>query len=1049
MLFSLRKIAALAANRQAYLRGIGLYGAGAVSAFTNHAEGGGDHMTAAVTDRATGGVYPVEIGLSADEAGTWFRCDCRSREQGACKHVVAALAYKYYHDMVQSLPADSEPPTSEAVRQMLEGYTEKAQAAIRAAAVPVRSSLIPALHLHSTPSLSFSVQAANGRVYVVRDVSRFAALLRTGSEDVYGTDTVVLHHPTAFDEKSRPLLALVEAAGDSTRRDMPLSPERLDLFFDLCTGQTVEVDGRPLLFKTGDPPITLTVTATDDGAVLSAPHPRFAVGVGRLYYAGEDALYGATTNASAALHGLLQALWDSGGSLPLSARELERFVGNVLPALEPYVTFEGDVSLFDPYRPRPMEAALYLDQPEPDTVTARLEFHYADQICLPGSDSDGVARDFLGEWRVQSVVSQEFPRRDETSGLLLRRGDDDSLFELLTDGLAALSRVATVYMSDAFRRIRITPPPRMAVGVRMSSGLLELDLDLGGLDRAELAALLDSYRRRKRYHRLKNGSFFSLSDPALLGLTRLSEGLGVSDRKLVSGRITVPAFRAPFVDKVLSESRALGYTRDDTARSLLKTIKMVEDSDFTPPDTLVGTLRGYQRAGFCWLRTMETLGFGGILADDMGLGKTVQMIALFLDAQKRGITLPSLVVCPASLVLNWESELHRFAPSLSVRTVIGDSLTREAILRRIAPGDIVITSYDLLKRDLDLYAAHEFHYHVLDEAQYIKNHNTQNARAVKAIRSRQRFALSGTPVENRLSELWSVFDFLMPGFLFSYPRFRERYEQPAVRDGDREALTTLSRMCAPFLLRRLKADVLRELPPKTETVRFVPLEDVQQKTYLAAALNMRQELAAQPTGEHTRLQTLTMLTRLRQICCDPSLCFENYRGGSAKLDACVELAREAVEGGHRVLLFSQFTSMLAILEKRLRQEGIAYFLLQGSTPKEQRAAMVESFNRGEGAPVFLISLKAGGTGLNLTAADVVIHYDPWWNLSVQNQATDRAHRIGQRKAVQVYKFIAQGTVEEKILRLQESKQSLADAVVRADTSSLSELSDEELLSLLL
>ncbi|MBO5797014.1 MAG: ATP-dependent helicase, partial [Clostridia bacterium] len=515
------------------------------------------------------------------------------------------------------------------------------------------------------------------------------------------------------------------------------------------------------------------------------------------------------------------------------------------------------------------------------------------------------------------------------------------------------------------------------------------------------------------------------------------------------GRVTVPAFRAPFVDKVLSESRALGYTRDEATRALLKAVKTVEDSEFELPDTLQGTLRGYQRTGFRWLRTMEHFGFGGILADDMGLGKTVQMITLLLDAKKRGVTLPSLVVCPASLVLNWQSEIRRFAPSLPVRAIVGDSAAREALLQDLEPGTVLITSYDLLKRDAALYADLSFHYHVLDEAQYIKNHATQNARTVKGIRSVQRFALTGTPVENRLSELWSIFDFLMPGFLFSYPRFRERFELPAVRDGDREALAALARLCAPFLLRRLKKDVLQELPPKTETVRCIPLEETQRKTYLAAALRMREELQSRTAEGPTRLQALTMLTRLRQICCDPTLCYDNYRGGSAKLENCLELVKEAVEGGHRVLLFSQFTSMLAILETRLREAGIDFYTLQGSTPREKRAAMVEEFNSEGGAPVFLISLKAGGTGLNLTAADVVIHYDPWWNVSVQNQAADRAHRIGQQRPVQVFKLIAEGTVEEKILRLQEAKQSLADAVVRADGLSLSALSDEEILVLLM
>lgn len=343
---------------------------------------------------------------------------------------------------------------------------------------------------------------------------------------------------------------------------------------------------------------------------------------------------------------------------------------------------------------------------------------------------------------------------------------------------------------------------------------------------------------------------------------------------------------------------------------------------------------------------------------------------------------------------------------------------------------------------------------ILDEAQYIKNSHTRNAQAVKSIDCVQRFALTGTPIENRLSELWSIFDFLMPQYLFQYSQFRSRFEVPAMREEDSEALDTLRRMVSPFLLRRLKKDVLKELPPKTETLRQVPLSGEQEKLYQAnlalARSQMEEELRAAggvngellPKG---RMRILALLTRLRQLCCDPALCYEDYSGPSAKLESCMELVTEAVESGHKVLLFSQFTSMLSRIEQKLSQEGLEYFLLRGSTPKEKRAELVERFNRDK-TPVFLVSLKAGGTGLNLTGADVVIHYDPWWNLAAQNQATDRAHRIGQKNPVQVYKLIAQNTIEERIVELQQRKSGLSDAVVSEGDGTLFTLSRRSLWS---
>ncbi len=1053
-LFSLKKIAALASGRRVYLRGVDLYGAGAVVSFRRRTDGEyAERLTARVRDRAAADAYAVEVDFNAAGEAVHTACDCGAT--GVCAHIVAALTYKYYHDMVGATPAAAEPPEAAVARRMLDGYFRAAQTAIRAATPGVAVRLYPALHLESPPALTLSVGVPGEHAYVIKDVALFRRQLQNGEEAEYGAGLRLVHHPDAFEEASRPLLALVtgaNAAGARARRELPLTPTELDRFFALYEGQTLPVGAQEARLTAGDPPLAVTVEADGDGVVLTAPTPRFACGEERLYVLAGDALYAATPACSAAVHGLLNALRDAGGRLPLPARELREFCGSVLPTVEPFVAFSGAVDRFDPLRPLPLSAAVFIDQPDPLTLTARLEFRYGSHVytCPADEDAscgDGVARDRLGELRATLAVTREFPEKTP-AGLLCRRHTDESLFDFLVDGLPALSKRVNVYMSDAFKHTRVVAPPRMAVGVRLSAGLLELDLDLGELDPSELAGVLEAYRQRRRYHRLRSGEFLSLDDPALQGLTRLGDGLGVSDRELQSGRITVPAFRAPFVERVLSESRALGATRDEAFRALRDALAAVEDHPTPPPKTLAGTLRGYQRTGFSWLRTMETCGFGGILADDMGLGKTVQIIALLLDAQARGITLPSLVVCPASLVLNWESELHRFAPTLTVHAVLGDSDARAAILDRVGDGDVVITSYDLLKRDAARYAGRRFHYHILDEAQYIKNHQTQNARAVKAIESVRRFALTGTPIENRLSELWSVFDFLMPGFLFSYPRFRDRFELPAVRDGDTEALGALARMCGPFVLRRLKKDVLSELPPKTETVLRIPMEEEQRRVYLAAALRMREELAAGESAGHTRLQALTMLTRLRQICCDPTLCYEDYTGGSAKREAAVEQIREAVDGGHRVLLFSQFTSMLAILATRLQEEGIAFYTLQGSTPKEKRAAMVNAFNSGEGAPVFLISLRAGGTGLNLTAADVVIHYDPWWNLSVQNQATDRAHRIGQQRPVQVYKLIAQDTVEERILHLQAVKQSLADAVVRADGLSLSALSNDELMELL-
>ena len=381
--------------------------------------------------------------------------------------------------------------------------------------------------------------------------------------------------------------------------------------------------------------------------------------------------------------------------------------------------------------------------------------------------------------------------------------------------------------------------------------------------------------------------------------------------------------------------------------------------------------------------------------------------------------------------------------------VSGTQTERQLILEKQRDYDILVTSYDLLKRDIDQYDALRFDFQILDEAQYIKNHTTADSKAVKVIHSKTRLALTGTPIENRLSELWSIFDYLMPGFLYKYETFKKSFETPIIKNKDMAASERLRQMTAPFILRRLKKDVLRDLPEKLEEVRYAKPEKKQLDLYNGQLVHMQKLLKNQNEDDFNKnkLKVLAELTRIRQICCDPSLCFEDYNGGSAKREACMELIASAAESGHKMLVFSQFTSMLELLEKDLKASGLSWYKITGSTPKEERIRLVKAFNE-DSVPVFLISLKAGGTGLNLTGADIVIHYDPWWNLAVQNQATDRAHRLGQTKTVTVYKLIMKDSIEEKILKLQEAKKDLADEILKGENGNLGSLSQEELRELI-
>jgi SNF2 family DNA or RNA helicase len=650
----------------------------------------------------------------------------------------------------------------------------------------------------------------------------------------------------------------------------------------------------------------------------------------------------------------------------------------------------------------------------------------------------------------ERLLTKYFSEERRAGNVLLMEDDPDAAYRLVSEGVEELARVAEVYASDAFGGMKIHPPAVVSVGVRVDAGLLRLRFDLDGLDLAELPGILASYRAKKKYHRLRDGSFLPVEDTALGGLSEIAEGFDLSAAQLAEGNAALPASRALYLDAVCKQNEDLRLERDAAFKKILRDVREVENADFPPPEALRGVLRKYQKTGFRWLKTVAAYGFGGILADDMGLGKTLQVLALlksrYEEEQEKA---PSIVVCPSSLTLNWESEAQKFTPELKTLVVGGSAAERAEKIARANEFDVLITSYDLLRRDAEAYGPFRFAFVVIDEAQYIKNQNTRNAKAVKSLNGAVRFALTGTPVENSLAELWSIFDFLMPGYLFSYRRFLKKFEEPIVKKGDVEAAERLRQLARPFLLRRLKKDVLKELPPKTETVLRVSMGEAQRKLYAALAAQTQKAFsgASAAANASDKLAIFAALTRLRQICCDPSLVYEKYACGSAKLDSCMETLENCLASGSRVLLFSQFTSMLDIIEAKLGAAGIGALRIDGSTPPAERLALVNRFNAGE-ASVFLISLKAGGTGLNLTGADVVIHYDPWWNLSAQNQATDRAHRIGQKNAVQVYKLIVKNAIEERILKMQERKAELADVALKGSGNPFEKLSRDELLALL-
>ena len=571
----------------------------------------------------------------------------------------------------------------------------------------------------------------------------------------------------------------------------------------------------------------------------------------------------------------------------------------------------------------------------------------------------------------------------------------------------------------------------------------------------ELEEIMQRYKLKKKYYKLKDGSFINLEENQDLEFVdKMMSGMDINYKQLENGEIKIPVNRTLYLNQLLKTVTDTQIVRNGEYKKIVNELdKENGDADIQIPAVVENTLRYYQKTGYKWLKTLDNYKFGGILADDMGLGKTVQMLSIvagYVEQESQRRT--SIVICPSSLTLNWQNEAQKFTNGLQTLVIRGNAEERRELIQKIDNYDIIITSYDLLKRDIDVYKErkYQFRFAITDEAQYLKNSNTQNAKAVKEIMADTKYALTGTPIENSLAELWSIFDFIMPGYLFSYKKFKTEYETPIVRENDARAMKKLKMLIEPFVLRRTKKQVLTELPEKTITVLNNQMKDEQEKIYLTYLAQAKQEVAEtiQMNGiERSHIQVLAALTRLRQICCHPSLFIKDYKDGSSKLDQCMEIINDAVESGHKILLFSGYTSMFDLIEKEFEKNNIKYFKLTGATKVDERIKMVDEFNENKDIKVFLISLKAGGTGLNLTGADMVIHYDPWWNASAENQATDRAYRIGQKNNVQVYKLITKNSIEEKIYELQQKKSQLIDNMLDTKTSFISKLSKEDIMKL--
>lgn len=995
--------------------------------------------------------YHVDIRLDDGFIDDAY-CDCRAFHEypGFCKHIVAALLYtKFNHNM--------EPETIE-LDHVLDYYMDTDFETIEGYQ---KLNVIYTLVIDNRLGASLNIKIGFEHAYVLKEPLLFFNQL--DSRYSFGKKFEYDPYVHCFEDEDLKLFdflkgVLISYDSFNERRnqyknidtkDIHLSQYHLIEFLKTCHKNIAlkykdyeTVEGLNILINDVYPNLVLEKKESFfqlNLKDLKAFHP-LTEDYGVLKH--EHQIYVVSEQQRKELFPLFQMIEHQFDLLDIKEDEINNFMSYMYPVIERTSHMTIDDALKDKLIRHTCKSQLYLDQRD-YVIYADLKHIYGDYVIDSFIDFElhqedkFLLRDLKHENRIMHIMESSAFKVSKDGYYM---SDVDDIFNFLSEKLPALQKSLEVFYSDAFEKLEVKDKNEVAIhsDLGMTGDFFSFKFSVDGIDPSEVEHLIDNIKHKKKYHRLSDGSFLSLEDAYFDHIKEFLFDLELDGKDFKDGEKRLPTYLAFYFNDALGKNAIM----DDKLRALIE----APDEEIYPlPEGIEATLRPYQASGYNWLKTLSKYGFGGILADDMGLGKTVQTLSYIQSEIQNGSASKVLIVAPTSLVYNWMNEISKFFPSMKALIVDGNKKQREDKLSKMTSYDLLITSYAMVRNDLSMYQAFELDICIIDEAQHIKNPNSKTAKAIKQLDIKRKFALTGTPIENRLLELWSIFDFIMPRYLGSVAKFKSKYELPIKNNEP----TPLKSMVQPFIMRRLKKDVLTELPDKIENKMVVDLNDEQKKVYMAHLSRYKEELSQiykRDGYQKSHMKTLAALTRLRQICLNPGLFLDHYDGGSSKLDLLRELLEELIDGQHRMLIFSQFTGMLSNVRKLLEELNIGYFYIDGQTKAVERSQLVDKYNEGT-KPVFLISLKAGGTGLNLTGADTVIHLDPWWNPAVEDQATDRAHRIGQKKTVHVIKIVTKGTIEEKIYELQERKRALINQVIQPGETFITGLTEDEIKAL--
>ena len=1035
--------------------------------------------------------YMVNISKKNNRITTKCSCPyCSNYENIICKHIIASIFdiytdyEKYYNFVPKNISIDeyiknvskendgldtakfssyldlhpmfakkfltelNEQKTSDIVSYYIAQIDGKEELSKKVSLVPVIQVLNRPYYSQEEFYMYFKIGI--DKYYVVKDILDLIKRIDTKENYSYGKALSFNHNINNFDEKSQKLIySIYHTRKYYDKKSVLISDILIDNLFNIYLNEEIDSNLGKIKFLDEDPKVNILIerVGTSKDKIVVLETYKIIDGLKYSYVYMDNIIYRCSNGFLSNVIPILKEKLKLKNDIIINKESEMPLVNSVLPNIEKYSSVKCEQAIIDKNKLDELKVKVYIDIDEKSNIICDVKYDYGKLVFNPFDSKNKISINVFDEMQYNRLFEELGFQIDlKNSSLIII--DEEKNYNFLRSGINSLIEKCEVNVTDKFKNKQILSPSTMKFQVSASSELLDMEFDNMGLDEKQIKEIFYSYNVKKKYYRLKDGNFIDLSSPAINSMINLSKQLDIAPKELASGKVKLEKYRALYINSVFQENKNIIASVDDEFKKIVNDITNSSNINFSIPKRLNATLRNYQITGFNWLKMLEKYNFGGILADDMGLGKTIQIITLILsNLNSKNNT--SIIVCPSSLYLNWQKEFEKFAKDIKVLVISGNTKAREELIKKINSYDVIITSYDILKRDIQLYKEYNFYYIVADEAQYIKNSTTKNSKALKELRGKHRFALTGTPLENYLSELWSIFDFIMPGYLYSYQKFRDKFESVMLRD-EKENSEKLKEMIAPFILRRVKKDVLDDLPNKTETIMYNEMNEEQKRVYLAYLYEAKKQLDEEIKSEgfeKSKIKILALITRLRQICCHPSLFLDNYSGESSKLEQCIDVLKDAISSGHKILLFSGFTSMLELIEEKLNKEGIKYYKLTGSTKSYKRLDLVEKFNKFSDVKVFLVSLKAGGTGLNLIGADMVMHFDPWWNLSVENQATDRAYRIGQKNNVQVFKYITKNSIEEKIQEIQNSKKDLFDKVIQKGENFITKMSKEDILKL--